>query len=405
MIHTLQKKFVLSAMLAITILLLVLIGAINIANALLLNRQTDQLMEILSKTSDHLPPHGLPNDGPSWVLTPPVTQDDALSARYFLVRLDQNGQVIDVNVSRISSVSEEEAAAYGLQADRTQGQIAHFRYCAVSSPSGTTLIFLDVSGQIRSTLNVLLLSFLIATVCWGLMLLLVILLSRRAIRPIAEGMEKQKRFVTDAGHEIKTPLAIILANTDALELHAGESKWTRNIRAQTFRLNRLMQSLLLLSRMEEREPRRTMEDCSLSSLVEDAVQAFTPAIEAGDISFSSEISPDVIIRGEREALTQLCSILLDNAVKYTPQGGKIHLTLQPSGNGGTLQIRNTASSLSGDDCAKWFDRFYRSDSARTQSKGGCGIGLAIAKAIVEAHGGIISAELPEQNTVLLTVKI
>lgn len=403
MIHTLQKKFVRSAMLAITILLLVFVGAINIGNALLVERRTDQLMEILSQTRDHLPPYRLPNTGPSWILTPPITQDDALSARYFLVRLNPSGEVIGVDISRISSVTEQEAVGYGVQVAGKQGQIAHFRYNAVLSPTGTTLIFLDVSGQIRSTLNVLLLSFLIAAICWGLMFLLVILLSRRAIRPIAEGLEKQKRFVTDAGHEIKTPLAIIQANTDALELHVGESKWSRNIRAQTFRLNHLMQSLLLLSRMEEAGSHPAAEDCALSSLVEEAAQAFAPAIESAGIAFSSSIASNILIRADQDAMTQLCSILFDNAIKYTPRGGTIHLSLQPSNKGCILQMQNSCDTLSNRDSSKWFDRFYRGDSARTQSKGGYGIGLSVAKAIVESNGGTISAEISNQDIVSLTV--
>ena len=405
MIRTLQKKFVLSAMLAVTILLLVLIGAINIANGLLINRQTSQLLDILSQTSGRLPPHDLPNSGPSWVLSPPITQDDALAARYFLVQLDRSGAVIRVDVSRISSVSEEEAAAYGVLADQQWGWVDHFRYCRVSSPYGETVVFLDASGQLRSILTVLLLSLLVAAVCWSLMLLLILLLSRRAIRPIAEGLEKQKRFVTDAGHEIKTPLAIILANTDALELHAGESKWTRNIRSQAFRLNRLMQSLLLLARMEEREGRPAAESCPLSALAEEAVQAFSTAAETGGISLSASVEPDIVLRADREAMTQLLSILLDNAVKYTPGGGAIRLTLRRDEGGCILRVENTCAPLSGDDCAKWFDRFYRSDSARTQSGGGCGIGLSVAKAITENHGGTISAEIQGKTLVCLTVQL
>lgn len=398
MIRTLQKRFVTTAMLAITILLLVLLGAINIGYSLISGRQEDALLDMLSQSEGRLPPD-MPARGEEkrGLLEPPMDEDAALSARYFLVRLNEEGEIVQTDISRISSVTEEEAEEYAMEAAKRNsdgGSIHSFKYKSAPTRDGRgqAIIFLDTALQGHSAMMVLLLSVFIGILCWGSMLLLVILLSRKAILPIAKNIEKQKQFVTNAGHEIKTPLAIIMANTDAMELHSGESKWSRNIRNQTVRLSGLMQNLLALSKMDEDGQKLLKEEFSISGLLEDTLRPFYESAALNDIIIREDIQPGVMIHANRENITQLISVLMDNAVKYTKKGGEIGIILGREDRKVKLQVNNTCDSMPVDVPEKLFDRFYRGDSARTQKSGGYGIGLSVAAAIVEAHRGKIQAE-------------
>ena len=161
------------------------------------------------------------------------------------------------------------------------------------------------------------LSGALGLICWGFMLILVIILSKKAICPIAENIEKQKQFVTNAGHEIKTPLAIISANTEAMELYNGENKWTKNIKKQVDRLNGLMKNLLLLAKMEE--SKIVYQKFSLSEMASEISESFFEPISLKNIAFETKIQPDIILNANSEHIRQLFSILLDNAVKYTDE--------------------------------------------------------------------------------------
>lgn len=409
MIRTLQKRFVYTAMLAVTVLLLVLLGALNLMNYITGQDQAEHMLEMLVERETHAAPLDVPQRGEKNFWNRPIDEDTAMSARYFVVRWDGNGTVFLVDVSHISSVTIAEAEEYGARVaarSAETGRMERFFYRMVSTPyGGMAAVFLDGSALRRSMLTILGISAVVGICCWLAMLLLVAALSRRAIRPIAENMERQKQFVTDAGHEIKTPLAIILANTEALELHNGESKWSRNIRTQTVRLNGLMQNLLTLARMEENGTKLTVENVNLSALTQETVEAFREPAALNNVALEQEIQPGVVLQTNREHMTRLLSILLDNAVKYVNAGGSIRLSLQKTEKGALLRVKNTCAQRPEEPPEEWFGRFYRGDSARTQKSGGYGIGLSVARAVVEAHGGAISASYEDENTVVFTVQL
>ena len=330
-----------------------------------------------------------------------------MSALFFTVTANSEGEIFRTDLSRIASVSEEEACRLFTQVfgKQREGRIQSFRYRTVSlaDDRGTVTIFLDESTQHYSVLRVAILSIFAGLVCWGLMLLLVIFLSKKAIRPIAENMEKQKQFVTDAGHEIKTPLAIILANTDAMELRGGETKYSRNIRAQVMRLNTLMQNLLTLARADESRVAPDTEEFSLTRLCTETMAMFAEAAELKKLHVTSRLQDGVQIRANRQQIAQLLSILMDNAVKYTPGGGSIDLRLEQSDRA-RLQIRNTVENTDV-PAERLFDRFYRADSARNQKTGGCGIGLSAARAIAELHKGSLSAAYEGGDSIVFTLTL
>lgn len=413
MTKMLQKKFVTTAMIAVTVLLLVLIGAINALNYGMNVEQTNRTLRMLSDNGGAFPKEeNPPKEGRPGLLNPPMDADAAMSTRYFIVFLDENGNAVGADVTRIASVTEEQAEAMAeelLKEEKVSGSIGKFHYCMAEKKDirGTFFIFLDTSSQLRSTLMILVISVFIGILCWFLMLLFVKALAKRAIRPIAENMEKQKQFITNAGHEIKTPLAIIMANTDAMELHMGENKWSRNIRSQTIRLNGLMQNLLALAKMEETEEKRKLhlEDFSFSLLMEETLHPYYEAASLRGVSIQEEIQKEVSIHANKENITQLLSILFDNAVKYTNEGGSIEVFLKQSGKEICMQVKNTCEKLPEAEPEKLFERFYRGDAARTQKSGGYGIGLSAAKAIAKAHQGSLTASYEENNRICFTFRL
>ena len=230
MIGTLQKRFVITAMTAITVLILVIVLATGGLYTYNVYKNVRWMAEMLTDND------GLPQPGEDGVMEHGggkfpkgegkrrLTVDNALSYRFFLVRFDEEGGISSTDVSRIYSVTEDEAAAMAQEAAEggsTSGIKERFFYYIKEKDGGRTAVFIDVSAQTASIVNLFVISLAIAAVCWLLMLLLVAALSRRTIAPIADNMKRQRQFVTNAGHELKTPLAIILANTEALELYNG----------------------------------------------------------------------------------------------------------------------------------------------------------------------------------------
>lgn len=411
MIKTLQRKFIVTAMTAISALLLLLLGTMNILNIYYVGNQVDKKLEMISQNEgnpDNIPmapgdmppraPYGMKND-----------YDIFMSSNFFVVRFDRNGDIVYTDVSRISSVSKEEAKEFAEKVyaqNDLSGKIDNFEYMIRDSRMGfgKVAVFLDTSDDIYSCIRVLVLSVAIGIACWLFMLLFVILLSQRAIRPIAENIEKQKQFVTNAGHEIKTPIAIIQSNTEAMELYNGENKWSKNIKEQTARLNELMKNLLTLARMDENNDKLVLSDCSLSQLLTDNTECFRETLALRRITLKTSIQPMISFRADKEHITQLISVLMDNAVKYTNEGGSIFVSLEGSDKRIKLQFKNTCQQLPPAPPEKLFDRFYRADEARTQKNGGYGIGLSVAQSIAETYKGRISAEYENGNTIVFTIR-
>lgn len=489
MVKTLQKKFIAASMLAVTLLLLTLVGAINILNAVSVTRRQGRILEMLCETDAHPELRsGEPDEGragtgfhpagPGFGKAEPgredssawssgevpamngdridrrrdgggfglfgrnLSVDNALSARFFAVWFDEQGAVLRTDVSRIFAVDEEEAeetACRMIGTGRKQGTMDGFRFLvrqpqqtgeqtesrAAGADSGssdeyaesvpdtseeTLLVAMDISADRDGILTVLGISVLIAALCWIAMLWPVRLLARRAIAPTATGIERQKQFVTNAGHELKTPLAIIQANTEALELFNGENKWTRNIKAQTVRLNGLMQNLLTLSRMDETGLHMELKPFPFAGLVREVWENFAASAEARNIAVRLEPGDEVLsVLGNRDSLAQLLSILFDNAVKYTPRGGQILIRTGTGRDQVVFTQSNTLSPQSREDGTlredpeRLFDRFYRADADRSRKKGGYGIGLSAAKAIASANQGSIHAAYEEDRLVFTVV--
>ncbi len=424
MIRTLQKKFILTAQLAVTVLLVVLLAAINVFDLVFTENRVGETLSMLAETLGEpqrlIPPefagedakrdddHRAPWRDSEFPEGRKNDYDVLMSSNFFLVCFDEDGEVTRVDCERTSAVDEEDAielAESALAGAKETGVFGrfHYRVADLREEDGKCVVFLDVTDEYGAFFNVLLISIGGGIVAWALMLVFVIALSRRVIRPIAENMERQKQFVTNAGHELKTPLAIIRSNTEAMELYSGESKYSRNIKEQTTRLSGLTDRLLKLSRMEEAQT-WTPERFSLSDLCESFSEAFSEPIGQKRISFSKEIAPGIDAFADKARIEELFSILFENAVKYSDEDGEIRVSLAREGKHIRFDIENTCRDLP--DCApeRLFDRFYRADGARTQgSSGGFGVGLSVAKTIAEKAGKGIYADYLAPDRIRFTV--
>ena len=290
----------------------------------------------------------------------------------------------------------EEGTATPLQ---ERGSVDGYLYCALQQPDrSVSYAFLDISRETEAMIRILLITAALGAALWLLVLLLVIFLSGRAIAPIAENMEKQRQFITNAGHEFKTPLAVIVSNVDVQELHGGKTKWLDNIRSQALRLSDLTKQMLTLAKMEEAGNNALTSSTFDASLVlEETVNAFRESASVRGISIQTEIESGILLYFSKEQYRQMLELLLDNAVKYGRENGFLSVTLHAERKMAVLSFKNDCDQLPDAAPDQLFDRFYRPDSSRNRKTGGSGIGLAVVRAIAGQGGGSARAQYhPDQ---------
>ena len=424
MIGKLRKKFIVAAIVAVFLVLLLLIGTINILNYRSLVAEADDTLQILADNKGSFPrqmfreqdrpadpglPAGEEGRGMTFAERRGGSGELAYQSRYFTASFSADGSLFRVNLDNLASLTESEASALAesvYAAGKGRGFAERYRFCRTDGEAETMLLFLNCEREL-STFR----SFLYASVGISLagilaVFLLLLLFSGRIVRPIAESYEKQKRFITDAGHELKTPITIIRADADVLQSELEEeNEWITDIRRQTQRLAELTEDLVYLSRMEEEKPLLQMQASSLSELVEETAQSFQAPARSKGKEFRSSVAPDLNVKGDEKALAKLVSILLDNAMKYSPEGGTVELSLEQAGRNARLTVKNSTLPMEPGNADRLFERFAREDRSRNSESGGFGLGLAIAKAVTEAHKGSIHAQSEDGASLTVTAEL
>lgn len=301
-----------------------------------------------------------------------------------------------------ASLSAETVQQPGVAAKLIRrGYIGGYMYeCSMRRGNAVDYSFLDLTEEIRSDARLMILLIIICLAGWFLILLLVIFLSMKAIRPIGENLQQQKEFITNAGHEIKTPLAVIVSNVDVQELHTGKSKWLDNIRAQALRLSDLTKQMLTLSRMEDGSSAvfvSTVFDASQQLL--DTLKLFTESAALRGIRILTDVTPGILVYVSAEQYRQMLELLFDNAVKYAKENGYISIVLKQERRDLILWIQNNCDVLPDVDPDQLFERFFRADQSRSRRTGGSGIGLAVVRTIVRKNGGKATASYPGQDLI------
>ena len=394
MLPALRKKFLLIAMASLIGTMAFLCVTLNLVNYLRTTHRVDAAIQVLYKNGGSFPaPDG--STEPDAAGGFQITEETQYESRYFIVTLSPEREVLSVNVDHIAAIDRQSAVScIGeiLSSDENSGYLEHgrYRYQVFQDKDSSTIVVVNCFLQTQAMTNVLDATVLVGLACVGIVFLLLLVLSKRLIYPFAENAEKQRQFVTNASHELKTPLAIISADVGMLEMDLGADKWLISIQNQVNRLDRLIRDLIELARSEEPSLREEKEDFLLSEIVAGTAEDFIPLAEAQGKSLTVSIPSTFPMNGQRDAVARLCTLLLDNAVKYCDQAGTIQVKLFRRGRMLVLAVSNPCAGVSAEEIPKFFDRFYRGDPSRAHT-GGYGIGLSTARAIVQRHKGKITA--------------
>ena len=398
MIYRLQRKFILICAISVLSVVALVFGVILALNIYSMNRNMDILADRVSEGGgkfpdpfDEFPPYDKkpPINEPSFDF---ITPETPFATRHFTVFFDENGNVENAFTESIYSITEDAAVKYAKEAldgKSERGWMSNYRYKVFSTEHGRAVVFVDGSMNRSALMQSTTIAGIVLLGCAALVLVLVFLFSKKAVKPIAESYDKQKQFLTDANHELKTPLTLIMTNVEIAELELGKNEWLDDIRAEGNRMSELVNQLVDLSRMAEEGQRLNYAEVDFGGLVSDTVSEFSVLAKNKGKSLFTNIDKDLTCRGDEALLHRLVGILMDNAIKYCDNNGDITVTLH-GGRHIVLTVENTYSAVAETELNKLFDRFYRADKAR-KFTGGYGIGLSMAKAIVEKHNGEITA--------------
>ena len=402
----LQRRFICITMTAVAAVLLLLSLCVNAANLISVNSDLKSTLRMIYHNAGTIPnqpgktqPQGAPPDF--------FNSETPFSTRYFVLRYTSTGDLTSANLGHIAAVTEADTAPYlakALDHGAGFGYTGGYKFYVAETGGGRCMaIFLDCSQQARSVRKLALWSLAADLVCLLLVYLLVTLFSRRAIAPVVRSAAQQKQFITDASHELKTPLTVLTTSLRVLEMEVGPQKWIDKARLQAEKMAALVNDLVTLSRLDEEKPPLTLTDLDLSQVVADAAAPFADAAAQAGHSLCCTIPSGLRLHGDAGAIGQLVGIFLDNALKYTTPGGEITLALRPIRGGVLLCFANPCQPMPPEQVAQFFHRFYRADDAR--GSGGFGIGLSIARSIAQAHRGDATAVCPTPGMIRFTVTL
>lgn len=388
MLKKLKTKFVIITIVALFLILAAIVGSINILHHRSIVSDADDTLGLILTNSGKFPSN--PEENPDINLD--ITPEAPFESRYFAV-VFLNGKLAWVNTDNIAAIDDGTAITIArkvVEKNVDSGFYNDYRFLVDEEDGRTMVLFLDCSRLLKSAERFLIFSIVISLIGVLMVFIVLSIVAERIVTPIADGYEKQKTFITNAGHDIKTPITIIDADAELLEMELGDNEWLADIKKQTSRLATLTSDLIYLTRMEE-ERHAPTEDFPLSDILDEVVSSFAGPAKTKNITLVHNITPAIFYTGDREAIRKLFILLMDNAVKYSPENDKIEVSARKLTRGIEISFSNSAPALDNSSVKRMFDRFYRSDTARS-SGGGFGIGLSVASAIVNAHKGKITAE-------------
>ena len=432
MIRKLQNRFIRIAVLVLTAAMVLAVGIVNMANWISVRSELQDTLRMLAESDRPVNAGEFPEtvgfpDGGEAEDSPSGREPDAPfgnrsrhsrnmmnESAWFTVHFTPEGEIRDRSLIRIAEEDGEAAetlARQALDSGLESGWIQDHCYLVRDDGSrGQSVVILNCETRMSAVRT---LGWISAAACAGGILLswlLVALFSRKAVEPTIRNMEQQKQFITNASHELKTPLTVISTNMELLKMEHPDNPWIRSTQKQTGALRRLVDELVYLSRMEEEHPALASDSLELGPILAETAEPFQAMAEFNGREMEVRVEDGVRITGDRPSVQRLISTLCDNAVKYTPEGGHILAEVFAEGKQAVIRVGNTAEKpLTKEQCAQLFNRFYRGDESRSKEKqGGFGIGLAIAAAIAEKHGGgigaamegdrlVISARLPRES--------
>lgn len=383
MLRKLRIKFVVVSVTAVSIILFSIVAFINITNYINVQERSNNILDTLIENDGRFP------QGPDHKNKEDFGVETPFSTRFFTVRIDSNNNIISVNTEKISAVDYDKVKEYVeiiLENDKEIGSVDDYEYEIKTKDSESLIVFIDNSRELdmfRSIRNTSILYSVIGII--GFCLLLIIF-SKKAIKPITDSYEKQKQFITDASHELKTPLTVINSSTDVIEHNYGSDKWSAKIKNQVNKMSLLIEDLIVLTRLDESVNKFNRTELDFSKLINDIVSDFSE-----NRKFKIDMKDNIMVYASYDDINKLLHILIENAVKYSKDDKDIQIKVSKKGRKVLFSIYNYSGGLEKKDYSCLFERFYRLDSSRNSKTGGHGIGLSIASTIVENHRGKIRA--------------
>jgi len=382
--NKLKRKFVMINMSLLTIVFIAIFSVIYMLTAISGERQIASSMHNIMFS----PPRPFP--------------DNPVVATSIVVDLDKQDNILNsFSYMNINKETIEQAVLLASESESLTANIklgdTYYAFLKRSTPQGTKLVFVDRTLHQKNLNNLLVIFILVGSISLVLLLSISIYFANRAIRPIKEMFEKQKQFIADASHELKTPLTVIKTNTSLISTNSEKSvksqaKWLEYICLQVDKMSSLVDDMLSLAKYDYAEQSSFFIDFDLSKTLNSSVLSFEAILFEKNIELNAQIQPDIFLNGEKESIKRLINILMDNAVKNTPENGSISVKLGCDKNKVEIAVKNTGTGIPSEHIEKIFERFYRVDTSRSKESGGYGIGLSIAKSIVEQHKGKIYAQ-------------
>lgn len=396
MIKKLRRKFILISMLSVFFVLAVTISAINISNYVMIeNTASGVLAEVIKQGTGNQMEPGPGGPGP-----------ELRQEHYFVVSFNEDGTIKETNNRQMFIISEAECNALATKvynSELTGGKYDVFRYQKSVKDDGLTYVgFLDIREKLDSFHNFLLSSSLISLGAFAALFILILVGSKLVFRSTEEAYIKQKRFITNASHELKTPLTIISADLDLIEMDNGKTEWGESIRDQIKRLNEMTNQLVTLSKLEEEDKTRfPFGDFPLNEVCNKAIDSFSSSFKKEGIKFSHNITGNLTMFGNKYLIDELIYIFLDNSLKYTAGDSKSSYFVVSQNSKGKIEFRfsNTIDKNDGVDIKQMTERFYRSP---TNKKEGSGIGLSVAQEIISLHKGKLTID-KNSNTIAFAI--
>ena len=394
-----RRRIIASAMLAFFILLVLVIGGIALFSSLWMEQNSDRKVQTLlnSQTDRETTSRVMGSSRPR--------RGNSVQYPFHDIRTDAEGQIISVV---FHGFQEDEADVQALvdrllKTGKETGRLEDYKFGLLQEEGGCHIILMDLRLQ-EETLNSILCGAVIIGVILSLLLLFILFpVSWKAADILMRNTEKQKRFITDAGHELKTPVAVIRSNLDVMELLQGQNNWSRNIRGQVDRLERLVEQLLLLARLDESRWSGKIEKIDLTHALAEEMGIYQETVEQKKILLETDIRKDLYVMGDQDALSKMIHALMDNAMQYTPAGGKVWVTAVREKKQVCLEVTNTVEKLPRLPPEQLMDRFTRGDMSRSRKNGGTGIGLSTVRSVAEMMHGSVSVSYPADS--LFQVKI
>ncbi|MDD2587116.1 MAG: HAMP domain-containing sensor histidine kinase [Syntrophomonadaceae bacterium] len=383
MFDKLKRKVVIINMSLLTIVFVTIFSVIYMLTAIAGDRQTEFALNNIM----YAPPRPFP--------------DNPVVATSMVAELDKQGRI--VNTFSFMNINEEvinKAVSQAVKKEAFSGKIktgdTYYAFLKHNTPNGTKLVFVDRTPQHRTLMNLLLIFVIVGGISLVLLFLISIYFANKSIQPIKEVFEKQKQFTADASHELKTPLTVIKTNLALITANSEETvksqaKWIEYIWSQTDRMSNLVDDMLALAKLDYMETKPVFSRFDLSQTLTSTMLSFEAILFENHITLDTRIQPDVLLHGDKDSIKKVISILIDNAIKNTSANGRISVELTGDKNKIKISVTNTGPGIPAKHLEKIFERFYRMDTSRGRENGGYGLGLAIAKSIVEQHQGRIYA--------------